>query len=141
MQKGNFMNITRDITFNQLTEAPLDRAIYNIWGECVFNECEEAKKVRISFDEAQQQFAIRYKYNNEEILDEQGHYYFTEDALMKHTIHGNNIWSDVSLKWLLDDKCKCEIEKVPADIVLKYHYRTIQPGEIERRLENNEHTI
>lgn len=80
MQKGNFMNITRDITFNQLTEAPLDRAIYNIWGECVFNECEEAKKVRISFDEAQQQFAIRYKYNNEEILNEQGHYYFTEDA-------------------------------------------------------------
>ena len=78
-------------------------------------------------------------FTNQRLKEE--YYYFTEDALMKHTVHGNNIWSDVSLKWLLDDKCKCEIEKVPADIVLKYHYRTIQPGEIERRLENNEHTI
>ena len=74
------MNITGDITFNQLSEAPLDRAIYNIWGECVFNEAPEAEKVRISFDSHQQQFAIRYNYNGEEILNEKGHYYFTEDG-------------------------------------------------------------
>lgn len=74
------MNITRDITFNQLSEAPLDRAIYNIWAESVFNECEEVEKVRISFDEHQQQFAIRYKYNGEEIFNEKGHYYFTDDG-------------------------------------------------------------
>ena len=35
-------------------------------------------------------------------------YYFTGDAVMKHTKHFNDHKSSVSLNWLLDDDCKIE---------------------------------
>lgn len=34
------------------------------------------------------------------------YYYFTDDAVMKHTLHFGEYKSGVSLNWLLDDKCE-----------------------------------
>lgn len=69
------------VTFNNLNrEDPLHRAIYNIWAECVFNESPEAEKVEIAFYKNEQRFSIHYEYNGEEILNEKGRYYFTEDG-------------------------------------------------------------
>lgn len=69
-------------------------------------------------------------FSNQRLKEE--YYYFTNDAVMKHNIHGEEEPSTVSLNWLLDDKC--EIEIVPANIVLKHQYRTIKPGELDDRL-------
>ena len=70
------------LTFDQLNrEVPLDRAIYNIWHEYIFNECSDSERVEVIYNYSQQTFFIKCHDNgyNEEIFDEQGHYYFTED--------------------------------------------------------------
>ena len=75
-QKGSKM---KNLTFATLNrEIALENAIYNIWAECVFNECPENEKVKITYGDGE--FSIKYVYANEEILNEIGHYYFTEDA-------------------------------------------------------------
>lgn len=37
------------------------------------------------------------------------YYFFTKDAVMKRTAHGEVIRSNVSLNWLLDDACEIAI--------------------------------
>ena len=72
--------------FNVCMFSTLDRsdsvqnAIYNIWAECVFNEIPESDKVKITIDNNNHIFTIQYNYNGNEILDEKGHFYLTEDA-------------------------------------------------------------
>lgn len=69
------------LTFDELnTNDSVHRAIYNIWAECVFNECEESKNVKITIDRLHNSFSIKYDYKENHILDEQGHYYFTDDG-------------------------------------------------------------
>lgn len=46
-------------------------------------------------------------FSNQRLKEE--YYYFTKDMIMKCNIHGENKPSDVSLKWLLDDKCEITI--------------------------------
>ena len=72
--------------FNVLMFSTLDRndavqnAIYNIWAECVFNEYPESDKVKITIDNNNHIFTIQYCYNRNMILDEKGHFYFTDDG-------------------------------------------------------------
>lgn len=37
------------------------------------------------------------------------YYFFTKDAVMKRTSHGEIVQSSVSLNWLLDDACEIAI--------------------------------
>ena len=46
-------------------------------------------------------------FSNQRLKEE--YYYFTKDMIMKHTFYGSDRPSNVSLKWLLDDKCEIEI--------------------------------
>lgn len=50
----------------------------------------------------------RFRFSNQSSKND--YYYFTEDTLMKY-YHFLNITlhSDVSLNWLLDDKCEIEV--------------------------------
>ena len=72
--------------FNVLMFSTLDRndpvqnAIYNIWAECVFNDYAESDKVKITIDNNNHIFTIQYSYNRNMILDEKGHFYFTDDG-------------------------------------------------------------
>lgn len=69
------------LTFATLNrEIAVENAIYNIWAECVFNECPENENVHITISDSTHEFSIYYEYNGEEILKEQGYFYFTEDA-------------------------------------------------------------
>ena len=71
--------MSKILTFDKLDKnIPIQRAIYNIWAECMFNEIPESSKVKITISE--NEFSIHYDYNGNEILDEKGHYYFTDDA-------------------------------------------------------------
>lgn len=53
-----------------------------------------------------------FKFVNQ--LSKYNTYYFTDDAVMKHTRRLGDIKSSVSLNWLLDDEC--EIVRVKDDI-------------------------
>lgn len=49
-----------------------------------------------------------FKFTNQREMKD--YYYFTHDALMKYSHFLNiTLHSDVSLNWLLDDKCEIEI--------------------------------
>ena len=50
----------------------------------------------------------RFRFSNQREMKD--YYYFTEDALMKHCHFFNmTVHSNVSLNWLLDDKCEIDI--------------------------------
>lgn len=50
----------------------------------------------------------RFRFSNQREMKD--YYYFTEDALMKHCHFFNmTVRSNVSLNWLLDDKCEIDI--------------------------------